>query len=184
MGRFCRYWTKVSPFFICRVVCFISDNKRNWLCLSYSSSRLCHVSLHAIRNFQQIYTNNLRYVKVIAWNFQITDIFSSSGSGIGTCAAPLPCPLASGIIISPGTTADTFLHVLCDKEIRFFGRKNRVWGGDLSLSECRFECLEVQNSQCSTAKQTIWDCKIDLLTSQDWLSWRRFARFLTTGKQK
>ena len=87
------------------------------------------------------------------------------------------------IIIPSDMTADTFLHVLCDKEIRFFGRKNRVWGGDLSLSGCRFECLEVQNSQCSTAKQTIWDCKIDLLTSQDWLSWRRFARFLTTGRQ-
>lgn len=109
--------------------------------------------------------------------------FSSSGSGIGTCAAPLPCPLASGIIISPGTTADTFLHVLCDKEIRFFGRKNRVWGGDLSLSGYRFERLEVPNSQCSAAKQTIWDCKIDLLTRQDWISWRRFARVLTTGRQ-
>ena len=64
-------------------------------------------------------------------------------------------------------TADTFLHVLCDKEIVFFGSENVVWGGDLSLSGYRFECLEVQNSQCSTAKQTIWDCKIDLLTSQD-----------------
>lgn len=110
--------------------------------------------------------------------------FSSSGSGIGTCAAPLPCPLASGIIISPGTTADTFLQVLYDKEIVLFGSEKVVWGGDLSLSECRFERLEVQNSQCSTAKQTIWDCKIDLLASQDWLSWRRFARVLTTGKQK
>ena len=67
----------------------------------------------------------------------------------------------------PHPPSDTFLHVLCDKEIRFFGRKNRVWGGDLSLSGYRFERLEVPNSQCSTAKQTIWDCKIDLLTSQD-----------------
>ena len=71
------------------------------------------------------------------------------------------------IIILSDMTADTFLHVLYDKEIRFFGRKNRVWGGDLSLSGCRFDCLEVPNSQCSAAKQTIWDCKIDLLTSQD-----------------
>ena len=30
------------------------------------------------------------------------------------------------IIIPSDMTADTFLHVLCDKEIRFFGRKNRV----------------------------------------------------------
>ena len=59
---------------------------------------------------------------------------------------------ADVIIIPSDMAADTFLHVLCDKEIRFFGRKNRVWGGDLSLSGCRFERLEVQNSQCSAAK--------------------------------
>ena len=83
--------------------------------------------------------------------FKILIFFHHPEAG-GRFITTLPCPTANGIIISLGMMADTFLHIRLCWEIMFPGRKNRVWGGVLSLSTYRFECFGVQNSQGSAAK--------------------------------